>query len=63
MDNDPQGNPVKAIFDPNSGITKNLIATNPNIPSPDTKHDPLHGHIDLDQQGVEQFRREPGTPR
>jgi hypothetical protein len=47
MANDPQGNPVKAVFKPETGVTQNFIATNPDIPVPDRKHDYLHGHIDL----------------
>ncbi len=60
---EPKGNPVKAYFNPETGITTNLIATRGDIPVPDTKHDPLHGHIDANEQGQETFRREPGTPR
>jgi hypothetical protein len=54
------GNPVKFIFNPVTGITENLISSNPNIPVPDTKHDPLHGHIDVNQQGQITFIRQPG---
>jgi hypothetical protein len=60
----PKGNPVKAVFDPNTGITSNYVATNPNIPVPDKKHDYLHGHLDLNQQGQRgPVWREPGQPR
>ena len=58
-----QGNPVKAVFNPETGITSNYIASSPDIPVPDTKHDPNHGHIDVNQQGQETFRREPGPRR
>jgi hypothetical protein len=63
MANDPQGNPVKAVFNPETGVTQNFIATNPNIPVPDRKHDYLHGHIDLNEQGQELYRRNPGEKR
>lgn len=66
MSNDPQGNPVKSVFDPNTGITKNFVATDPNIPVPDRKHDYLHGHFDLNEQGQPApggVWREPGDPR
>lgn len=60
---EPQGNPVKAVFDPNTGITSNYIATNPNIPVPDKKYDPLHGHVDVNMQGGIEYFRNPGDPR
>jgi hypothetical protein len=63
MANEPLGNPVKAVFNPLTGVTSNYIATNPGIPVPDMKHDPLHGHIDVNQQGVLGYQRMPGDPR
>jgi hypothetical protein len=63
MANEPQGNPVKAVFDPTTGITSNFIATNPGIPVPDRKFDPLHGHYDVNQQGIITYQRDPGQPR
>lgn len=58
-----QGNPVKAVFDPTGGITRNYVATDPNIAVPDKKYDPLHGHINVNQQGGIEYRRDPGESR
>lgn len=58
-----QGNPVKAIFNPETGVTENLIASRPDIPVPDTKHDPQHGHINVNEQGQQGYTREPGARR
>lgn len=63
MADEHQGNPVKAVFNPETGITQNFIATSPDIPVPDKKYDPLHGHIDVTQQGDIAWRRDPGEPR
>lgn len=46
-----KGNSVKAVFNPESGVTSNYIASKPDIPVPDTKHDPDHGHYDVSEQG------------
>lgn len=58
-----QGNPVKAVFNPETGVTSNFIATNPDIAVPDKKHDYLHGHIDVNEQGQQGYTRMPGDPR
>lgn len=60
---DHQGNPVKAVFNPETGVTSNFIATSPDIPVPDKKHDYLHGHIDVNEQGQQGYTRMPGDPR
>jgi hypothetical protein len=58
-----EGNPVKVVFNPETGITSNFIATRPDIPVPDKKYDYLHGHYDVNQQGDITYKRDPGTPR
>lgn len=63
MADNPSGNPVKIVFDPNTGITKNFIATKPEIGQPDRKNDPDHGHIEVDTNGSIGYRRDPGEPR
>jgi hypothetical protein len=63
MANGPQGNPVKAVYNPETGVTANYIATDPNIPVPDRKYDPNHGHINVNEQGQIGYRRDPGEPR
>jgi hypothetical protein len=63
MADHPQGNPVKAVFNPETGITENFIATQPGIPVPDRKFDPNHGHINVNEQGQTGYRRDPGEKR
>ena len=54
-----EGNPIKAVFNPETGITSNYIASSPEIPVPDTKYDPNHGHYDVNQSGDTTYQRDP----
>lgn len=50
MSDDHKGNPVKAVFNPETGVTSNFVATRPDIPVPDKKHDYSHGHYDVNTE-------------
>jgi hypothetical protein len=60
MSNEHDGNAVKAVFNPETGVTSNFIASNPDVDEPDRKNDWSHGHIDVDSDGNVGFRRDPG---
>jgi hypothetical protein len=58
-----EGNPVKVVFNPETGISSNFIATSLDIPVPDRKNDYLHGHYDVNEQGQIGYHRDPGEKR
>jgi len=63
MGNEHQGNPVKMVFNPETGISSNFIASRPDVPVPDRKFDYLHGHYDVNMEGQIGYNRDPGQPR